>query len=87
MFDTNKELNHNSWTIGGTLITNFSDNELLRYSKAIQEYEKDHTHNFVISAFAYDSYGIFLVNHNSLHWGGEMEDLSRFWKIYDSMKP
>jgi len=84
MFDTNKNLNHNSWTKGGTLITNFDISKVKKYSQSIDEYEKLHPNSgLVISGFAYTSNEtpIFLY---SLHQVGTNSELSEFWNIFNS---
>lgn len=82
MYDSNKEINHNSWTIGGTHITNFSARQLMKYAKTIEDYKKIRPEeNLVISGFAYDMDGIATTGH-SLHCIGNFGDLSEFWEIF-----
>lgn len=90
MFDTNKNLSHKSWINGGTHITNFSSNELMRYGKSIEIYEKNNpNHGLVISAFAYKA-----DNKTHIEWCCSLHNtdknrdlgLDDFWKIYDSLK-
>jgi hypothetical protein len=89
MFDTNKKLSHKSWTVGGTHITNFSSNELGRYAKTFELYEKENPkHSLVISAFAYTNDDKTLIkDYCSLHITKSNKgfELDGFWKVYDSL--
>lgn len=91
-FDTNKKLNHNNWSSGGTHITNFDSSELLNYGRAIEEYNKTpNVNELTLSPFAYyfkNHEIVQLVGSNSLHAlkVSMDKDLTKFWDIYDSLK-
>jgi hypothetical protein len=86
-FDTDKRLNHNSWTEGGTHITNFDMESLANCVMAIQIYERNcnPSHQLVISGFAYANNGEPISGY-SLHQLENKGDLSRFWDIYRELK-
>lgn len=82
MFDSNEELNHNSWTIGGTHITNFDIRRLNVYKKTLEDYKKiKPKEKLIISGFAYDCNGMAIEGY-SLHCIGSFGDLADFWEIF-----
>lgn len=84
LYDSNAEISHNIWMIGGTRITNFSIEKLPKYKKAIAAYKKINPKvNLTISKFAYEPNGTPLSNSYSLHCIGECGSLSEFWIIFD----
>jgi len=83
LFDVDERLNHNSWTIRGTHITNFSKENVLKYKYTIDEFKKiDPEIVLVISGFSYNNTGKAIDGY-SLHRIGECRDLSVFWRIYE----
>jgi hypothetical protein len=82
MYDSNENINHNSWTIGGTHITNFGIDQLMKYKNTIDDYKKiKPEENLVISGFAYNCDGNPISSY-SLHCIGEFGSLDEFWRIF-----
>lgn len=86
MFDSNEKLDHNTRSNGGTLITNFSDNQLSVYEAAIYVYKSD-VNRLVISKYAYDVNGNFIPGMSSLHLTEtDGNGLSDFWSIFNTLQ-
>lgn len=86
--DIDSRLIHKNWTEGGTLLTNFSINQLSKYRSTVLTYfQKTGNCHLVISVFAYYPQSGKLLNGCSLHTLDRTIDLSDFWEIFYSFKP
>lgn len=69
------------------MLTNFKNDELPRYKKAIELFEKKYgDRGFHISDKARDCCRSLLKGYSSLHYVGKVKDLSHFWEIFDSLE-
>jgi hypothetical protein len=69
------------------MLTNFGNDELPRYKKAIELFEKKYgDRGFHISDKACDCCRSPLKGYSSLHYVGKVKDLSHFWEIFDSLE-
>lgn len=69
------------------MLTNFENDELPRYKKAIELFEKKYEDKgFYISDKAYDCCRNLLEGNSSLHYAGKARDLGHFWRIFDSLE-
>lgn len=89
MYDSNPNLNHNSWIHGGTHLTNFSPSEIYKYTTCVEFFNKSKGKEVLtISAFAYDSIGE-KINCLSLHFystNETKESISEFWNKFYTIK-
>lgn len=68
------------------LRTNFNNNDLTFYEKAIKEFqEKTKSDRLLITPIAFGGNDIIVDDYSALH-DYESGDLSEFWKIYDRIK-
>ena len=68
-----------------TLVTNFTKDRLAQYKGAIVIYQiTENIHTLRLEKKAYDVHNRLLENHHSLHIS-QSHDLSKFWKIFDSL--
>lgn len=82
---TKQGINFDHCNDGGTFITNFSLEDLGRYQRAI---ECTNDPNLITCVFGKPWFNIneIRTDMGSLHYLGDMKDLSKFWKKFDELR-
>lgn len=64
------------------LLTNFSDQDLPQYKKAVEIFNDD---SLYIDEVAFDGFGRLLEGHHALRTNSN-KDMSSFWRLFKSLK-